>query len=113
MMYMPDAVRATIELMEAPSSSITERGSYNLAGVSFTPKELGAEIRKHHPEFAVRYVPDFRQQIASGWPNSIDDTMARRDWKWKPAYGLADMATDMLENLASLNRHAEQAACVD
>lgn len=100
MMYMPDAVRATIELMEAPSSSITERGSYNLAGISFTPKEIAAEIRRHHPEFQVRYKPDFRQEIARGWPNSIDDSIARRDWKWQPAYGLAELTADMLESLA-------------
>jgi len=100
MMYMPDAVRATIELMEAPADCIRERGSYNLAGVSFTPRELAAEIRKHHPDFEVRYAPDFRQQIAHSWPNSIDDAVARRDWRWKPKFGLAEFTIDMLNNLA-------------
>jgi len=100
MMYMPDAVRATIELMEAPADCIRERGSYNLAGVSFTPRELAAEIRKHHPDFEVRYAPDFRQKIAQSWPNSIDDTVAHRDWRWKPQFGLAEFTADMLKNLA-------------
>ncbi len=102
MMYMPDAVRATIELMEAPAEHITERGSYNLAGVSFTPAELAAEIRRHHPAFEVTYAPDFRQAIAASWPNSIDDSVARRDWGWRPEYGVAEMTTDMLKNLAHL-----------
>jgi len=99
MMYMPDAVRATIELMEAPAERIGERGSYNLAGVSFTPRALTEAIRRHHPDFEVRYQPDFRQKIARNWPNSIDDSVARRDWQWQPQYGLAELTADMLLNL--------------
>jgi nucleoside-diphosphate-sugar epimerase len=99
MMYMPDAIRATIELMEAPADKLTERGSYNIAGVSFTPAEIAAAIRKQVPAFEVRYEPDYRQAIAQGWPDSIDDSVARRDWGWVPQYGLDDMVRDMLENL--------------
>lgn len=104
MMYMPDAVRATIELMEAPGASISERGSYNLAGLSFTPGDIASEIRRHCPGFDVRYEPDFRQQIAGGWPDSIDDSVARRDWNWRPEFGLKEMVADMLKNLATLNQ---------
>lgn len=100
MMYMPDAVRATIELMDAPSERISERGSYNLAGFSFTPAEIAAEIRRHLPDFEIVYKPDFRQKIAEGWPNSIDDSLARADWNWRPEYDLAAMTRDMLANLA-------------
>jgi nucleoside-diphosphate-sugar epimerase len=100
MLYMDDAVRGTLELMEAPNSAITERGSYNLAGVSFTPREIAHEIRKHLPNFEITYEPDFRQAIASGWPDSIDDSCARRDWGWAPRYDLAATVSDMLKNLA-------------
>jgi len=100
MLYMDDAVRGTLELMEAPSSAITERGSYNLAGVSFTPREIADEIRKHLPDFEMGYEPDFRQAIASGWPDSIDDSCARRDWGWAHRYDLARIVADMLKNLA-------------
>jgi len=100
MLYMEDAVRATLELMEAPAGSITQRGSYNLAGISFTPAELAAEIRKHRPDFKVVYEPDFRQAIASGWPNSIDDSVARRDWNWNLRFHLGDIVKDMLRNLS-------------
>ena len=100
MLYMDDAVRATLELMEAPASSITERGSYNLAGLSFTPRDIANEIRKHVPHFEVLYEPDFRQAIASGWPNSIDDSCARRDWGWRHRYDLARLVCDMLKNLS-------------
>lgn len=102
MMYMDDAVRATIELMEAPSQRITERGSYNLAGVSFTPAEIAAAIRRQLPDFQISYAPDFRQAIAGSWPNSIDDSPARRDWGWNPAFGLGEITSDMLANLAHL-----------
>ena len=97
---MDDAVRGTLELMEAPAKAITERGSYNLAGVSFTPREIADEIRKHLPDFEMGYEPDFRQAIASGWPDSIDDSCARRDWGWAPRYDLAATVRDMLENLS-------------
>jgi len=106
MMHMDDAVRATIELMEAPAECITERRSYNLAGVTFTPAQIAAEIRRHVPEFRVRYEPDFRQAIASTWPNSIDDAQARADWGWEPHYGLAEITETMLKNLAYLGAPA-------
>jgi len=99
MMYMPDALRATIELMEAPADRIGERGSYNLAGVSFTPVEIAAAIRKRIPGFALTCDPDFRQQIAASWPRSIDDRVAQREWGWRPRYDLQAMVDDMLENL--------------
>lgn len=108
MMYMEDAVRATIELMEAPVARITERGSYNLAGASFTPAQVAAEIRRHLPWFQIRYEPDFRQAIASGWPNSIDDAPARHDWGWRPRFGLAEIVRDMLGNLAYLRADARE-----
>jgi nucleoside-diphosphate-sugar epimerase len=99
MMYMPDAIRATIELMEAPAAQISIRHSYNISGMSFSPKEIGAEIQKHMPGFVMEYKPDYRQHIADGWPQSIDDTVARTDWGWKEEYDLAAMTSDMLENL--------------
>lgn len=99
MMYMTDALRATVELMEAPAEAISERGSYNLGGVSFTPVQLAAAIRKRIPQFQLRCEPDFREQIAGSWPNSIDDSVAQRDWGWKLQYDLQAMVDDMLENL--------------
>jgi nucleoside-diphosphate-sugar epimerase len=99
MMYMPDALRATVELMEAPSSSIKERGSYNLGGISFTPVELAAAIRRRIPGFQLTCEPDFREQIAASWPNSIDDSVAQREWGWTLEYDLQAMVDDMLENL--------------
>ncbi|MDT8997796.1 NAD-dependent epimerase/dehydratase family protein [Paucibacter sp. APW11] len=102
MMYMPDALRATIELMEAPAEAIQERGSYNLSGCSFTPAEIAAAIREHLPNFEIEYAPDFRQQIAASWPQSIDDSAAARDWGWKPAYDLRAMVADMLKELRPL-----------
>ena len=99
MMYMPDAIRATIELMEAPSEKIKTRTSYNLAGMSFSPEEIAAEIKKHIPEFTISYAPDYRQSIANSWPQSIDDTVARNDWGWKQEYDLPAMTKDMLLNL--------------
>lgn len=99
MMYMPDAIRATIELMEAPAEKITIRTSYNLSGMSFSPKEIAAAIKKHIPGFEITYKPDYRQAIANSWPQSIDDTVARKDWGWKEEYDLHKMVDDMLENL--------------
>lgn len=99
MMYMPDAIRATIELMEAPIENIKVRTSYNISGVSFSPKEIGEEIRKHIPEFEMDYEPDYRQQIAESWPQSIDDSNAQKDWGWEPEFTLSSMTEDMLENL--------------
>ena len=99
MMYMPDAIRATIELMEAPSSRIAVRTSYNVSGMSFSPREIAAEIQKHIPGFTISYTPDYRQAIADSWPQSIDDSAARHDWGWKNEFDLPSMTTDMLENL--------------
>ncbi|MGN6530839.1 MAG: NAD-dependent epimerase, partial [Ginsengibacter sp.] len=99
MMYMPDAIRATIELMETPVDKISIRTSYNIHGMSFSPKEIAAEIKKHIPGFTISYQPDYRQQIAESWPQSIDDSVARSDWDWKPKYDLATMTTDMIENV--------------
>lgn len=99
MMYMPDAIKATIDLMEAPEEKIGVRTSYNISGVSFSPKEIAAEIKKHIPEFKISYKPDYRQTIADSWPQSIDDTVARNDWGWKHEYDLSRMTEDMLANL--------------
>ncbi len=99
MMYMDDAIRATIELMEAPAENISVRTGYNICGVSFTPEELVDEIRKYYPEFEVVYRPDFRQDIADTWPESIEDSVAHRDWSWKAAYGLEEIAETMIKNL--------------
>jgi nucleoside-diphosphate-sugar epimerase len=99
MMYMPDAIRATIELMEAPKEKISIRTSYNLSAMSFSPKEIAAEIKKHIPGFKIDYKPDYRQAIAESWPQSIDDSVARNDWGWKEEYDLSAMTKDMLENL--------------
>ncbi|MCW3073672.1 MAG: NAD-dependent epimerase [Flaviaesturariibacter sp.] len=104
MMYMPDAIRATIELMEAPSESIKTRTSYNLSGMSFSPEEIATEIKTHIPQFSISYQPDYRQAIANSWPQSIDDSVAREEWGWKPEYNLAGMTNDMLENLQTENR---------
>jgi threonine 3-dehydrogenase len=99
MMYMEDAIRATIEIMEAPPEQVRLRGSYNIAGVNFTPGEVFAEIKKHAPDFEISYAPDFRQEIAASWPESIDDSAARADWNWKPAFGLSEITVDMLKQL--------------
>ncbi len=99
MMYMPDAIRATLELMEAPTESVRERGSYNLAGISFTPVQIAAAIARHIPGFNLQCEPDFRQAIADSWPRSIDDSTAQADWGWRPKYDLDAMVQDMLENL--------------
>ena len=99
MMYMPDAIKATIELMEAPASKISVRTSYNISGMSFSPKEIAAEIKKHIPEFEISYKPDSRQNIANSWPQSIDDSVARADWGWHHEYDLSRMTEDMLKNI--------------
>lgn len=99
MMYMPDAVRATIELMEAERSKITVTTSYNIAGMSFTPEEMSLAIRKQIHSFKIDYQPDFRQKIADSWPKSIDDNLAHKDWNWTPSYKLESMTKDMLTNI--------------
>ncbi|MET0760159.1 MAG: NAD-dependent epimerase/dehydratase family protein, partial [Flavobacterium sp.] len=100
MMYMDDAINATIGIMKAPEEQVKIRSSYNLAAMSFTPKEIAAEIKKHIPEFTITYAPDFRQKIADSWPASIDDIRARHDWGWKHEFDLETMTKDMLEHLA-------------
>ena len=99
MMFMDDAIRATIELMEAPSERIQERSAYNLAGVSFSPLEIADSIKKRVADFEITYVPDFRQAIADSWPNSIDDSAANKDWGWQHSFGLDDIVDIMLENV--------------
>jgi len=105
MMYMPDCLKATMDLMEADFSRLKHHTDFNVTGMSFTPRELAAEIKKHIPEFTCEYKPDFRQEIADSWPNSIDDSAAREEWGWKPNYDLQSMTKDMLEVL--FKRHAE------
>ncbi len=99
MMYMEDAIRATIELMQADSEKISIRSSYNLGGISFSPKEIAAAIKAEIPEFTISYNPDFRQKIAESWPSSINDSQAQTDWAWNMKYDLASMTKDMLKNL--------------
>lgn len=99
MMYMPDAIRATLELMEAPATSIQFRTSYNVSAMSFSPREVCASIQQHIPDFTMKIAPDYRQQIADSWPQSIDDSSARADWGWKEEFNLASMTEDMLKNL--------------
>ena len=99
MIYMEDAIRATLELMETPKQNITIRSSYNIAGMSFTPNQLFLMIRKTYPKFTITYHPDFRQEIADTWPNSIDDSFAVRDWSWSPKYDLESMTESMIKNL--------------
>ena len=105
MMYMPDAIKATIDLMEADLAQLKHHADFNLAAMSFSAGELAAEIKKHIPEFEVEYEPDFRQAIADTWPRSIDDSTAREEWGWQPSYDLSAMTVDMLEKLGK--RHAE------
>ncbi|MFX1535114.1 MAG: NAD-dependent epimerase/dehydratase family protein [Promethearchaeota archaeon] len=99
MMYMPDCIKSTIDLIEADSSKLVHR-SFNVTAMSFTPEEIANEIKKHMPEFEIDYKPDFRQKIAESWPRSIDDSVARKEWGWKPDYDLAAMTKDMLEKLS-------------
>jgi nucleoside-diphosphate-sugar epimerase len=99
MMYMDDAIRATIELMEAPIEKIKVRTSYNLTAISFSAEELAENIKKRIPDFICEYKPDFRQQIADSWPRSIDDSAARKDWGWNHKYNLDEMTDDMLKHI--------------
>jgi nucleoside-diphosphate-sugar epimerase len=99
MMYMPDCINAAINLMEVDASRVEHRTSYNVTAMSFSAGELAAEIKKHIPDFKCEYKPDFRQKIADSWPMSIDDSVARREWSWKPMYDLATMTKDMIEKL--------------
>jgi nucleoside-diphosphate-sugar epimerase len=99
MMYMNDAVAATIQLMQAKPTDVKLRTGYNLAAIDFTPEEMALEIKKHIPDFKISYTPDFRQQIADSWPSSIDDSAARKDWNWKHKFDLSSMTTEMLSNI--------------
>lgn len=99
MMYMPDCIRATLMLMDADFDQLKHHADFNLTGFSFSPAELAAEIKKHIPEFEIAYEPDYRQEIADSWPCTIDDTAAREEWGWEPAYDLPAMVEDMLEKL--------------
>jgi nucleoside-diphosphate-sugar epimerase len=99
MMHMEDAIRATVEIMHAPAEQIKIRGSYNLSGISFSPEDIAAEIRKHIPDFTITYKPDFRQAIADSWPKSINDSEARSHWGWKEQYDLPKLVENMLTNL--------------
>ena len=100
MMYMPDAIEATVTIMDVPAEKIRIRSSYNLGGISFTPAEIAEEIKKHIPEFRISYAPDFRQAIADSWPGSVDDFAAQQDWGWKHHFNLEEMTKDMLDHLA-------------
>ena len=99
MMFMDDAIKATLQIMDAPESAIKIRSSYNLAAMSFSPKELAFAIKKHIPDFTIAYEPDFRQEIADSWPSSIDDSKAREDWGWKEHYNLEMTTEEMLRQL--------------
>ncbi len=99
MMYMDDAIRATLQLMDADGDKLTIRSSYNLGAMSFAPEEIAESIQKHIADFQITYQPDFRQEIADSWPNSIDDSSARRDWGWSPEFNLEKTTSEMLENL--------------
>lgn len=100
MMYMDDAIKATIDLMEAPAGQVRVRTSYNIGAMSFCPAQLAATIRKYIPGFTISYEPDFRQTIADSWPRSIDDREARRDWGWQHRFGIEEMTAEILRNLA-------------
>ena len=102
MMYMNDANRASLEIMNAPAEYIKIRSSYNITGLSFSPKELAQEIKKHIPEFEISYKSDFRQTIADSWPKNIDDSVAFNDWNWKSSFNLQEMTSDMLKNIKTL-----------
>ena len=99
MMFIDDAINATVNIMQAPSESIKIRSSYNLSAISFTPKEVAKSIKKHIPNFTIEYDPDFRQEIADSWPKSIDDSEAKQDWNWKHQFSLDDITTEMLSKL--------------
>ena len=112
MMYMPDAIRATLELMDAPSHCIAERHSYNLAALSFTPTQLAQAIARQIPGFTVDYAPDYRQAIADSWPQSIDDSVARIDWGWSSRFDLDAMVADLLAHLRPQVQAAQEALAV-
>ena len=99
MMYMDDAIKATVSIMQVPPEKVKIRSSYNLSGMSFTPAEIAEEIKKHFPDFTIDYEPDFRQKIADSWPASIDDSEARKDWGWKNDFDMENMTVEMITKL--------------
>lgn len=99
MMYMPDCLKATVDLMLADFNSLKHHSDFNLSAMSFSPEELANEIKKHIPEFEITFNPDFRQKIADSWPSSIDDSCARTEWNWMPQYNLETMTLDMINKL--------------
>jgi nucleoside-diphosphate-sugar epimerase len=99
MMYMPDAIRATLQIMDAPADEVKLRSAYNIAAMSFTPDQIAGSIKKHLPHFEISYNPDFRNEIAANWPGSVDDQTARNDWGWRHEFDLDKMVADMLHNL--------------
>jgi nucleoside-diphosphate-sugar epimerase len=99
MMFMGDAIKATVDIMSAKAEDVKIRSSYNLSAISFTPKEVAESIKKHIPEFKISYAPDFRQDIAKSWPKSINDSYARQDWNWKHSFLLEDITQEMLFHL--------------
>ncbi len=103
MMYMPDAIRGTIMLMEAPAEKMSMRSGYNFSGTSFAPKDVAAEIKKTIPDFSMSYKPDSRQVIADSWPQSIDDAVAQKDWGWKPEFDLPLLTKDMIKNIEAMH----------
>jgi len=110
MIYMPDAIRATIQLMDAPSGQVRIRSAYNVAGLSFSPRELAEEIARQLPDFRIQYQPDHRQAIADTWPHSLDDTYARADWGWKARIGLKELVRDMLQHVPAAPEKLHHAA---
>lgn len=108
MMYMPDAIKATLQIMQTSPEKIKIRSSYNLAGMSFSPEEIAAEIKKSIPGFTIAYEPDFRQAIADSWPQSVNDSQAREHWGWKPEYDLQKMSADMITHLSVNKRQPAQ-----
>ena len=107
MMYMPDAIRATLMIMEASPRKVTFHMGHNLAAMSFSAGDLAKEIKKHIPGFTCEFVPDFRQKIADSWPQSVDDSLARREWGWKPKYNISAMTKEMIKELKSRARLGE------
>ncbi len=108
MMYMPDAIQATLRLMEVPAEEVKIRSSYNISAMSITPEQLYQSILTQIPEFEIHYEPDYRQAIAENWPNSIDDSQAREDWGWKPSFDLHKMTKDMLYHLPQYFTHLHE-----
>ena len=102
MMYMQDAINATLKVMNADANKVQIRSSYNISGVSFSPEDISNEIKKHITNFSISYSADFRQKIADSWPNSIDDSLAKKDWGWETQYDLSKMTSEMIHNLKAI-----------